>query len=184
MKGSPKRVTPVNFWIKYKEKVPENIKGLIYDQYYSKETMYVYCDMSMKPGYTTMAISCSYIKEGTVIVKHQYIYPPEESFKKNIYGELKAIIFALSNYKKYIGSCKSMVIYSDVFNIEKILIKEITFKKSKSLKIVQDELINLYKVSGNKINSKCIEIKYLTEELKRYNPFYKSAHNAARELFK
>lgn len=39
MKGSPKRVTPVNFWVKYKEKVPENIKGLIYDQCYSKETM-------------------------------------------------------------------------------------------------------------------------------------------------
>jgi hypothetical protein len=184
LKGEPKRVTPVNFWPRNAEKVPSIVKELIFSQYYSKDTMYVYCDMSMKPGFSTMSVACSYVKEGSVLIKHKYVHPPKESYDKNIYGELKAIIFALSHFEKYIGKCTSMILYSDVNEIERIVSREITFKHNFSLKEVQNELILLYKKIISQYPGKVIRISYLPEVLRKYNPFHKSAHNAAKKLLK
>jgi hypothetical protein len=183
MKGEPKRVTPVKFWPRNAEKVPSIVKELIFSQYYSKDTLYVYCDMSMKPGYSTMSVACSYIKEGSVLIKHQYVHPPKESYDKNIYGELKAIIFALSHFEKYIGKCTSMILYSDVNEIERIVSKDIIFKHNSSLKEVQNELILLNKMVKSQHPGIVIRISYLPEVLRKYNPFHKSAHNAAKKLF-
>ncbi len=94
MKGAPKRVGPVTFWPNYEDEVPGILKEFIYSQYYSKDTLYVYCEMSMRHDHTTMAVACSYVKDGSVTVKHTYIHPPKESYKKTVYGEIKAVIFA------------------------------------------------------------------------------------------
>jgi hypothetical protein len=59
-----KRLIPVNFWPMNAEKVTTIVKEIIFSQYYSKDTLYVYFDMSIKPGYSTMSVECSYVIEG------------------------------------------------------------------------------------------------------------------------
>lgn len=121
-------------------------------------------------------------KEGSVLVKHQYVHPPKECHEKNIFGEIKAIMFALTHCGKFIGDCTSVIIYSDIREIEKILSKEITFKKSGALRELQNNLIILYRKIISENPTKQVKIYYLYEEIKRHNPFYKSAHNAAKKL--
>lgn len=77
---------------------------------------------------------------------------------------------------------QNIVIYSDVDHITNILNSEITFEKIPDLKELQVKLIQLFKykqVDNPHLN---ISIEYLSNDLKAYNPFQKSAHNAARRL--
>ncbi|MFZ0579491.1 MAG: hypothetical protein WAM41_18480, partial [Psychrobacillus psychrotolerans] len=56
-----------NFWGKYEKTTPQNIKEIIYNQYYSLDTLYVYCDCSMQLENNIMSIACSYIQNGSII---------------------------------------------------------------------------------------------------------------------
>ncbi|MFT9494594.1 MULTISPECIES: hypothetical protein [Bacillota] len=181
-KGNSKYVGKPKFWPKNEDKVPSEIKEMIFQQYYSRDTLFIYCDMSMKHNYPTMAVACSYIKDSLVQVKQQYVHPPRESVSKNIYGELKAILFALTHFEKYIGDCSTIIFYSDVRDIEKFLTKEIVFKKNDSLSQLQEEIHLMFRKIKNKHTNKNITVCYLSHELRKYNPFYKSAHNAAKRM--
>ncbi|MED1674220.1 hypothetical protein [Pallidibacillus thermolactis] len=183
MKGTIKIAGKMpNFWGKYMKKVPENVKQIIYNQYYSIDTLYIYCDCSMSIEKSKMSIATSYIQNGFVTVKSQVIYPPSDCLEKNVYGELQAIISGLSNFEKYMNNeSKKIVIYSDVNDIIKILNKQVTFKKVTSLMKLQNNLIQLFQNKRIENPNLSFSIEYLSRDLKPFNPFLKSAHNGARK---
>lgn len=186
--GSPKGTGKyLNFWGKYEEQVSEEMKEKMYRQYFSTETLFIYCDASRSESSTVMSVACSYVYAGEVIVKQSYAYPSADCYQKIKYGELKAIIFALNNFKKHmrIGKqCKNIIIYSDVHNIEATLNNEITFKKNKSLNRLKNELIVLFQQKKKENPGTFIDIRYLSLDQKRHNPFAKSCHNAANRMLK
>lgn len=182
-KGNTKRVGKPNFWKGYDHKVSKELKKLVLDQYLNTETLFVYCDMSASKLQREMSVACTYLMSGNVVIKIQYVYPPEECVDKEIYGELKALIFGLSHFEKYLlPQCNSVIFFSDVANIEGLLMNEITFKKNKSLRKLQIELIMLYEKVKMKNTNRIIEIRYLPLQYKVHNPFYKSSHNAAYKM--
>ena len=172
-----------NFWGKYEKTIPQNIKEIIYNQYYSPHTLYVYCDCSMHREENIMSIACSYIQNGSIIVKSTVIYPTNDCKGKNTYGELQAVMSGLFNFEKYMNRfTKKIVIYSDVDDIIKILNLEVNFKKVSSLMELQTNLIQLFEQKQIEYPNLLLSIEYLSKDLKTYNPFAKSAHNAARKV--
>lgn len=184
-KGDTKRVSQPRFWGDYEENVSEELKAKIFTEYLSLDTLYTYCDSSANPNVREMSVACSYIQNGSIIVKNQLIYPPQEAIHKNIYGELKAIMFGLSNFQKYMeNGCYNVILYSDIKDIKVFLNNKSTFKKNNALKELQSELIKLYKRVKMNNPDLYIRIEYLPVNHKTYNPFAKSCHNAAKRMLK
>ena len=184
--NSKRAGAPPDFWKDYWRHlhVPEDLKSWVLNQYYDKDTLSVYCDASIRNDHSLIGIACSYISNGCIIVKHQYAQPP--LYRVNIssyYAEIKGVMFALNFFGNYKGICSEVVIYSDLMEIERMLCEEIFFKKNLELEKVRKELKQLYKLKKAEYGEK-LQIKYLTVEKRRFNPFYRSAHNAARNLIK
>jgi len=175
-KSDVKRTRKPNFWPKYTRSVPEEIKEKIYQQYYSQDKLYIYCDMSMNLENNSMSVACTYITNGTITIKTQYAHPPRDCIGKNGYGELKAVTFALKHFEKYVSRSTEIIIYSDVQDIGQKKFKNTSFESA------QQEINILLSKTKLTHPNKTISIQYLSNELKKYNPFYKSAHNAARKL--
>lgn len=184
-KSNVKRISKPKFWRKGEENVPSELKEMIYEQYYSRDTLFVYCDSSSNKVSHDMAVACTYLHNCSVIVKQQLVYAPKDVIGKNIYGELKAVIFALTHFNKYVEKfCDNVTIFSDVDDIEKLLFNEIVFKNNESLKKLHSELLTLYEKKKRENPQLNIEIKYLPLHYKKHNPFMKSAHNGSRKLLR
>ncbi|MDC3414761.1 hypothetical protein [Terrihalobacillus insolitus] len=184
-KGNTKPAKKPDFWKNVRKgvTVPVELKDRVYNEYYSRDKLYVYCDSSMNKDKGLMSVACTYVSNANIIVKQQLVYPNYQVVNKNIFGELKSIIFALTNINKYLGhNCKEIQIYSDVKYIDKILNHEINFKKHRLLKDLKGELSDLYQCKVKELNGLDINISYLNKEYRSYNPFSKSSHNAAKKL--
>jgi hypothetical protein len=186
-KGITKRAgEPPDFWKNYRAHldVPEDLKSWVLDQYYDKDTLSVYCDASIRNDRRLIGIACSYISNGFIIVKHQYVQPPSNRANvSSYYAEIKGVMFALNFFGNYKGICSEVVIYSDLRDIERMLSEAIFYKKNMELEQIRKELKQLYKLKKAEYGEK-LQIKYLTIEKRKFNPFYRSAHNAARNLIK
>jgi hypothetical protein len=182
-KGSTKRVNPPNFWSKCGSQVSDELKTMVEEQYVSIDSLHIYCDCSLNVEMRQMACASTYVSNGRIIVKQQYIYPPPDCYGKPIFGELKSIIFALTHFEKYLmPGCKSIVFYSDVVEIDRILNNQIAFRRKASLQKLKSELILLYQKMRKKHPTLTIEIKYLRQEEKINNPFHRASHNAANKM--
>ncbi|PLR91660.1 hypothetical protein [Bacillus sp. T33-2] len=181
-KGNSKRVEKPNFWPKYSQNVPIELKDMVYQQYFCEDSLFIYCDMSMNNQSHLMSVACCYVHSGKVQVKQQLVYPPSDCVNKNIFGEFKAIIFALTHFEKYAASCKNVIIYSDIRQIEEYLNRDTKFKKNPSLIKIQSELISLYVGKKQRFPHKSITVQYLPHDHKAFNPFFKAAHNGAKRL--
>ncbi|WP_188453366.1 hypothetical protein [Virgibacillus oceani] len=181
-KGNVKRAgQKLNFWGEHEKNIPKEIKNEVYKQYFSNDTLYVYCDASLKMGIGEMSAACSYICNGNIIVENQLIYPARECYDNNMFCEIKAVVFALNNFKKYLQrSCKNVIIFSDLKDIQKYLKRELSFRRNTFLQKLQIDMIRLYKEKEMNNTDVSISVKYL--EQKKHNPFAKSAHNAARKI--
>jgi len=172
-----------NFWPKkFRSKIPEDMKNWIYDQYYNQQTLIVYCDASIKHDQSVIGIACSFVANGSVMVKQKYITSPSVyEVVPPIYAEMKSLMFGLDFFNDYVNQCNEVIIYSDVNHIERILANGKVFNKHSLLQTVRDELITLYnqKCNTSDVN---LSIKYLPKNKKKFNPFYKSAHNAANKM--
>jgi hypothetical protein len=187
IKGNTKRAGNQVFWHKkYIDNVPDDMKEMVYQQCFCHDSLYIYCDMSMDVDRKMMSVACSYVSNGKVIVKHQLVYPPHDCLNRNIFGEIKAIIFALTHFEKYMDEkttgIKNVVVLSDINFVEELLLHKPYFRKNSSLNKIQSDMKLLYRKMQIKYPSKNISIKYLQKGQKSYNPFYKSAHNAAKSL--
>ncbi|MEH7114601.1 hypothetical protein V7124_19875 [Neobacillus niacini] len=180
-KSNTKRAgQPPNFWGNYQDKVPKEQKENIIKQYFSQNMLFIYTDMSMRIDRGMMAVACTYVSSGTVMVKHQIVHPPFGCKQINVYGELVAIQFAFNQFLKHVGDCNSVTIYSDVRDINEILNQTIMFKRNPSLKQLQEKLILLYQKKKEQYPN--LSVQYLTSDQKAHNPFYKASHNASRKL--
>jgi hypothetical protein len=77
-KGSPKQVQPLNFWSKVDGQVSDELKRMIHEQYLSYDSLSVYCDCSVNTDLRQMSVTCSSVCFGRIIVKQQYVYPPQD----------------------------------------------------------------------------------------------------------
>ncbi|MES1047597.1 hypothetical protein FOA22_24525 [Heyndrickxia oleronia] len=186
-KGNTKRAgASPDFWKNYRTHldVPEDLKSWVLNQYYDQVTLSVYCDASIKSDHSLIGVACSYISNGLIVVKQQYVQPP--LYGENVpslYAEIKGIVFALNFFEKYKGTCSEIVVYSDLIDIERMLGEEILFKKNMELQKVRKELRQLYKLKKARYGEK-LQINYLPVEKRKFNHFYRSAHNAASNLVK
>jgi hypothetical protein len=187
IKGNTKKAgDPPDFWKNYRAHldVPKDLKSWVLNQYYDQKTLSVYCDASIKNDHSLIGVACSYISNGTIIVKHQYIQPPIYGERVSPwYAEMKGIMFALNFFEKYKRMCSEIVIYSDLMDIERVLGEAIYFKKNMELQKLRRELKQLYNIKKAQYDKK-LQINYLPADKRRFNPFYRSAHNAASKLVK
>lgn len=182
-KGNLKRVTKPRFWGERESQISEELKEMIFEQYLSYDSLACYCDCSVSRDLSQMACACTYVGNGSIIVKQQYAYPPKDCVDKPIYGELKALIFALTNFEKYMmPGCEKVTFYSDVDDIEGFLHNKITFKRNASLKKLQSELILLYQRIQKMHPNIRIDVRYLQPFEKVNNPFHRSSHNAVKRM--
>ncbi|MFS0594426.1 hypothetical protein AB1L05_22900 [Cytobacillus horneckiae] len=186
IKSNSKRVGKLpDFWpSKFYSEIPTDLKNWVIEQYFNQQCMSIYCDASVKQDQQVIVVACSYVANNFIQVKQQYVQPLQ--FHKPIppmYAEMKSIIFALKHFEKHIGQCTEAIIYSDVNDIERILGDEPLFKKNPALQKTRSELKMLHDNKLVTTNIK-LSIEYLPVERKRYNPFYKSAHNAAYRLIR
>jgi hypothetical protein len=73
VKGNTKRAGKIpNFWPIQKEAIPEELKEWVIEQYFSQDSLSVYCDASIKKDNSVIALGCSYVANGTIQVKQQY----------------------------------------------------------------------------------------------------------------
>lgn len=172
-----------DFWRNAKKEIPMEFKQIMYDQYYSRDTLYVYCDCSMDIEQRMMSIACSYVQNGFVLVEDSLIYPPDDCVGKNVYGELQAVLFGLLHFEKQLYRfSENMVIYSGIAHITDIINLKSTFKKSTSLTNLQLELLQTFNQKQLEYPHINLSVEYLPVKMRAYNPFAKSAHNAARKL--
>ncbi|WP_040285758.1 hypothetical protein [Sporosarcina koreensis] len=171
-----------NFWGRAKSKLTQGFKDKIYSQYYSEETLYIYCDCSMNGEGYRMSIACSYVQRGSVTVSSHIIDLPSDCRGKNIYGELEALLAGLKEFEQHIDRFnENVIIYSDVDHIDHIFSTQATFKIDSLMK-QQKALIQLLNLKRSENPDLNISVEYLSIDFKNYNPFAKSAHNAARKL--
>ncbi|MGG4438393.1 hypothetical protein AAXE64_27965 [Priestia megaterium] len=170
-----------NFWFKYEKTIPQEAKDWIYEQYLNRDTLYVYCDMSLSVEKQVMSLACSYLNNGYIKVKKQLFQPHKRLLHQNVYGEVKAVIFALKNFHNHIGRNKKVIIYSDIEDIEKMANNEVATDKPVMMK-VQNELMQVYRSVCNEYKDMDISIQFLPPSKQRYNPYHKAANNAARRL--
>ena len=179
-KGNTKRAGKPNFWGEYAKNVPKELMEMVYSQYYSHDTLTVYCDGSSKGS--LMAAACSYVQNTSIIVRQQLVYPPKVCIGKNMYSELQAIIFGLTHYEKYRqDGCRQVIFYSDVNGIDNLLAYESTFRKSQELRALQMEMMQTYYTKKEQSHIP-ITVKYLPVDQKKYNPLARSSHNGANKL--
>ncbi|MFK5709195.1 hypothetical protein [Lysinibacillus boronitolerans] len=185
MKTHSKSVKMENFWGKYENKIPIEVKEMVFDQYYSQDTLFVYCDSSSSKINNDMAVACTYVNNASITVEKLLVHSPGDCIGKNIFGELKAVLFALSHFNKHLRKpCERVIIYSDVNDINRILASQLVFNQNVSLKILQVDLINLYEQKKRENQNVTLEIKYLPLHRKKHNPFMKASHNASRKMLK
>lgn len=151
------------------------LKGFLRGQERNKDTLYIYCDSSLRSDNGKMAVACCYVYKKHTMVKHQYVQPPMQCMHNVIFGELSAIIFGLTFF--------AVILYSDISYIEAIMNKESRFKKrNETLRKLQEKLIAVYNEKKQVCRNVAIEIEYLPKHLKKNNPYHKAAHNSARLL--
>jgi hypothetical protein len=166
-KGNSKRVVKPNFWKGFEEKVSNELKDMIYEQYLSQD-LFVYCDTSQKRDHREQSVACTYVQNASIVVKQKFVYLPIDCVNKNHFGEMESVIFALKHFTKYImPSCKNVVIYSDLANIEPWINGEINNFKNPSLKKLQKEMILLYQKVKTETSNISVEVKYLPWEQKK-----------------
>lgn len=168
------------FWGKSKEPIEKEHKDWIYNQYFSRNILTIYCDASMNEQ-KKMAAGFCYVFNGTVTKKYQLINKTRNC-SISIFAEIIAIISALKKFPRNVnGSYSSVLIYSDLDYIDNILTQRTSFKNT-CLKSVQKELIFTFEQTTRQHPNTKIDISPLTRNQKKHNPFLKAAHNAAREL--
>lgn len=151
---------------------------------WDKEVLRVFVDASELHYQGIFGLAAIFVGQGSTLVKSKKHY--NKSMKKvNIYGEILAVEFALMEVKNVLGSFEQpskIEIYSDWNQIDRL--KE-TSMLTKRIPTINDvaERINEMKLLFEYLQPNVeLEILYMRTEEKKYNPFYKGAHNASKKV--
>jgi ribonuclease HI len=173
-------------WLTQNKKRPSatrviEMKDLLWDN----ETVRIYCDCSVSQDMKVAGLAATYIGFGSSLVKskkHYSLVP-----MTNLENELRVILFSLEELYSYLKSMDNEMkkpskvsVYSDLAQIIDGLSRKIWLKKP-NLSILIDDILEKQKELSNKIP---VDILYLESSERKYNPYYSSAHNAARKIIK
>jgi ribonuclease HI len=151
---------------------------------WDEDVLRVFVDTSEIENQGIFGLGVCFVGQGEVIIKSKKYYNLSIR-KQNQFAELIAIIFALEQLntllKQHSFIPSEVIVYSDLILIDKL---------SEPNKLTKNELINelIYQINEQRqyilssypnININIVSMK---KSDKRYNPFYKAAHNAARKI--
>lgn len=163
-------------------KVPPNTRRqVINDILFDQEIIRCYVDASELKMQGVFGLGMTLVGNGEVLVKSKKEYH-QNLRGNNWYGETRAICYALEILPTLISSfpnTNKIEIYSDLSLIQSL--KEETKNKTKLFVKEQVELY-LMKFQEEQIKNFLLEFLFLSNNEKKYNPFYTAAHNAARKI--
>ncbi|WP_157081445.1 hypothetical protein [Neobacillus soli] len=148
-----------------------------------EEVLRIFVDASELNYQGIFGQGACFVGQGEVITKCKKHYNLLMK-KQNVYAELAAIGFALEQllamHKQGCAIKPEILIYSDIPLVDYLNgTKEIT--KNKSINIIAKKIWDLKQEFEDKLPSINLQIKNMDPELKKFNPFYKAAHNEARK---
>jgi len=104
----------------------------------------------------------------------------------NVYAEIVAVDFALTLIyqviDKHFQQPSKIIIYSDWNEIDKLKDTTMITKKLHTINAVAKKINVMKFLFLSSYPTIELDISYMDEEEKRYNPFYKAAHNASRKV--
>jgi ribonuclease HI len=166
------------------EKVPtKEAKERVDNWLWDSEILRVFVDASEIKNSGIFGLGAIFVGQGTTILKSKKHY--NQSMKRvNVYAEIAAIEFALMQLEKVVGAKfylpLKVLIYSDWNAVDKLKDKTIMTNRISAINAIAEK-INERRIQFLKAHPEIdLEIAYLGEE-KKFNPFYISSHNAARQ---
>lgn len=164
---------------------PEKKKELNY-MLHDKEVISVFTDCSSMPNQDKyiLGLGVSFIGYSDIKVRSRKIASEQQT--ATIYGELKAVTFAiqclpqvLERYRTLMIKPRKVIIYTDCDHIQKI--HDLLHSSNDIMKEAMEEVI-ITKNNFNQTNSSyMLELKYLGDH-KKHHLYHRMAHSAARKI--
>jgi ribonuclease HI len=160
---------------------PNERKKEIDSIYYDPHIIRVYVDASELKNQGIFGLGAAFVGNGEVVVKSKKEY--HSKLKGQIwYGETRAICHALEILTKLISnpiSASAVQVYSDLE-----LVQSLDEENNNRTKLIIKEQISLSleKLDKYQCNFHSIELLFLNNKEKKFNPYYTAAHNAARQI--
>lgn len=148
---------------------------------WDSEILRVFVDGSELKNSGVFGLGIIFVGEGTTLVQSKKHYE-QEMRKVNVYAEILAVEFALTQIEKVVGKefqPEKVQIYSDWSEVDKLVETAMLTKRMPAINAVAEK-INERKLMFSKAYPTIeLDISYMGEELKKFNPFYRASHNAA-----
>lgn len=152
---------------------------------WDQETLRVFVDASELKRQGIFGLGAIYVGQGCTFVKSKKQYNSSMQ-TVSIYGEIMAVDFALKNLdfilnEKLIAVPSKVIINSDWNGIDLVYDEDILLEKFPLINDVAKRInkkMELFSLSNPDID---LIVSSLNSDEKRYNPFYKAAHNASRK---
>lgn len=182
MKG-PQRINTKQYLIKDSVKPPEAAKIRAKRMVDDNDVIKVFVDASELNFQGTFGLGVCIVGQGDVKVRSKKHY--NMAMKTHIvYGELQSIAFALMELEKLVADKKitpyKIEIFSDCVIVDSLKMEN-KLTSIESINTIAMEVVSLWDAFEQEYAEINIQIETMKIELKRYNPFYKAAHNAARK---
>ena len=157
------------------------------DWLWDKEVLRVFVDASELRYQGIFGLGVIFVGQGNTLVKSKKHY--NKAMKKvNIYGEILAVEFALIEVNKVLDNCfekpSKIIIYSDWNQVDRLKETSILTKRIHIINDVAERINEKTLLFVNLHPNVELEILYMKIEEKKYNPFYKGAHNASKKVIR
>lgn len=179
----PHSVNTKQYLIKDSVKPPEAAKIRAKKMVDDNDVIKVFVDASELNFQGTFGLGVCIVGQGDVKVRSKKHY--NMAMKTHIvYAELQSIALAIRELNKLVINKKitpvKIEIYSDCVIVDRLKVDN----KLTSIEMINEvatEVLFLWEDFEQKHKSISLQIETMNGDLKRYNPFYKAAHNAARK---
>lgn len=139
----------------------------------------VYCDCSLSKTLKLYGVAASYVYDESVLVRSKKVYELTPHLNSTV-GELQAILYAIQQSGSVLRAATnqpdSVIVFTDLSAIDHLLDIGGDFAFEKCIQRIAEAQSSFAK-NWSTVSQ---EIRYLPPDEQRYNPFYASAHNAAR----
>lgn len=144
----------------------------------------VFVDASELDFKGVFGLGICFVGQGNVIVKSKKHYN-QKMKTHNVYGELQSIAFAIRELDDLIIKKKNhsfkLEIFSDCTIVDQLRGSN-KLTRNTAINEVANGVVSLWDDFINKNEMINLQVTTMKADLKRYNPFYKAAHNAARRI--
>ncbi|MCM3362980.1 MULTISPECIES: hypothetical protein [Niallia] len=152
---------------------------------WDSETLRVFVDGSELQGSGGIfGLGVVFVGQGLTIVKSKKHYN-QAMRKRSVYAEVVAVEFALMLVEKVVGKefdqPSKVLIYSDWNGIDRLKETDILIKRNPTINTVAEKINEKKLLFLKSYPTIELDISYMGAELKKFNPFYRASHNAARK---